>query len=106
MSPYMVWQLHHICWSMNKWQGYRYLTDCDNCTHRETTLVAQHSYLRDYDKIIQDAIREKFKSSEKAHKVKPSKVGPGSLVFLKTNPQIPAAELERRHKFLPTSIGN
>ncbi len=64
----------------------RYLTDCDNCGPQEHTLMNQHVNMSEYAEIIEETVKEKIKSSEKAHRVKPCKVGPGCLVFLKVNP--------------------
>ncbi len=64
----------------------------------------QRTKLLDYCEIIEGAVKDKIKSSERAHRVKPCKVGPGCLVFLKVNPQVPVGELERQRKFLPTYV--
>ncbi len=56
----------------------------------------QHVKLSKYCEIIEWAVKEKIKSSERAHRVKPCKVGPGCLVFLKVDPHVPVGELERQ----------
>ncbi len=63
----------------------------------------QHVKTSEYCEIIEGAVKEKIKSSEKAHRVKPCKVGPGCLVFLKVNS---VGELEKIPARVCPKIGN